>query len=113
MIDHAKNSSVLSRVGGAGLAQLALAFGAAWALSAAAPAPAKAMDMDWKKACTFASSPQNYGDANRERFCMQQNNCQALADAHGGMYTGAGCFMVAPSAQAAPQAAPRTTYTKR
>ncbi|TCR62215.1 hypothetical protein [Bosea sp. BK604] len=109
MTSQAMNTPVLRRVSGARLGQAALILGAAWALSALAPAPAKAMDTDWKKVCTFASSPQNYGDANRERFCMQQNNCQALADAQGSTYTGAGCFMVAPSAKAAPQAAPRST----
>lgn len=113
MLNHAKNVPILNRFSGAGLGRLALVLGAAWGLSVAAPAPANAQTTTWKDACTFKSSPQNYGDANRERFCIQQNACQALADAQGSTYTGAGCFMVAPSVKAAPDAAPRSTYTRR
>ncbi|RDJ27676.1 hypothetical protein DWF00_12155 [Bosea caraganae] len=114
MVSQAKNSPVLNRISGVRLGQLAFVLGAAWAASALAPAPAKAMDTDWRKVCTFANSPQNYGDANRERFCMQQNNCQALADAQGSMFTGAGCVMVRPSTPAAaPQTAPRSAHTTR
>jgi hypothetical protein len=113
MFSQAKNSPVMGRISGARLGQLAFVLGAAWAASALAPAPARAMDTDWKKVCTFASSPQNYGDAIRERVCMVENHCQRMADAKGNMYTGPGCVMVRPSAQATPQAAPRSTYTKR
>lgn len=113
MFHQAMNVPILRRAGAAGLGRLALVLGAAWALSAAVPAPAGAQDTNWKEVCSFKSSPQGYGEMIRERICMQHNACHAAADARGGMYSGAGCVMVPPAAAAAPQPAPRSTYTKR
>lgn len=112
MFHQSMNLPFFGRAGAAGLGRLALAVGAAWALSAAVPAPAEAQDTAWKEACTFRSSPQNYGESIRERVCMQHNACHAAADARGGMYTGSGCIMVPPMA-AAPEAAPRSAYSKK
>ncbi|HEY5795836.1 MAG TPA: hypothetical protein VIU82_12540 [Bosea sp. (in: a-proteobacteria)] len=77
---------------------LALCAGAAML---AAPSPARAMDTDWHQTCTFKTSPQGYGDMARERACIRQNDCTAMADARGGMMMGMGCVGVAPDAPAA------------
>ena len=113
MIDHSKNIPGLNRISGAGLGRLALVVGAAWAMSGAAATPASALDTGWKQACTFAISPQGYGDMIKERNCIEQKYCQAMADAQGSPYTGAGCIMVRPSTEIVERTGPRPTYTRR
>lgn len=92
MNSHLQNSLRYAAVGAAVLIGGAL-FSAA--------TPARAMDTDWHQACSFKTSPQGYGDMARERACIRQNDCVAMADAHGGMMTGMGCFGVAPDTPAA------------
>ncbi len=67
----------------------------------AAPSAARAMDTDWHQTCNFKSSPQGYGDMARERACMRQNDCTAMANARGGMMMGMGCVGVMPDTAAA------------
>lgn len=83
----------VTRLGGWRATALALCAGAALM---AASAPARAMDTDWHQACTFKSSPQGYGDMARERACIRQNDCAAMANALGSPMTGLGCFWVQP-----------------
>lgn len=92
MNSHLQNSLRSAAIGAAVLVGGAL-FGAA--------TPARAMDTDWHQACAFKTSPQGYGDMARERSCIRQNDCVAMADARGGMMTGMGCFGVAPDTPAA------------
>lgn len=82
-----------------GLAALAgLFLGAAGAL----PAAAQSSPMP---GCNYTAAPQGYGDSMRYSNCMRQLDCQRLANAAGTTIYQAGCFGVAPGAQAAP--APR------
>ncbi len=107
MIDHANEAWTSRRASGLGrLAVLA----AAWALATPLATPAFALDTSWQQACTFKNAPQNYGDAERERVCIVQNDCQKMADAQGRPYTGGGCIMFPPSAS---QPGPASAYTRR
>ena len=91
-------------------AALALCAGAALV---AASSPARALDTDWHQACTFKSAPQGYGDMAKERACIRQNDCAAMADARGGPMMGMGCMFVQPSVQTPAAGATREQRTQR